>query len=169
VTVGGNATVVLRDVAGYFGITSGSGALELSWTGAAPAIASRTYTPAEGGGTFGQSIDAVSSFGYDSFVPGLRSDAAFRSNVGFVNSGDALIGISASLIASNGQTVATAIFSLPPKSQAQYSLGALFPGVNVAALGGVTLQAHTDTAPTLFAYGSLVDNSSGDPVFFAGN
>jgi hypothetical protein len=50
----------------------------------------------------------------------------------------------------------------------QYSLGNLFPGVNVAALGSVTLQAHTDSGPALFAYGSMVDNSSGDPVFFAG-
>jgi hypothetical protein len=40
--------------------------------------------------------------------------------------------------------------------------------VNVAALGTVTLQAHTDSGPMLFAYGSLIDNNSGDPVFFGG-
>jgi len=32
----------------------------------------------------------------------------------------------------------------------------------------VTLQAHTDSGPLLFAYGSIIDNTSGDPVFFAG-
>jgi hypothetical protein len=161
-------TVVFADIVSSFGVSSGSGALEVIWSGSAPIIASRTYTTAAGGGTFGQSIDPVRSFGYDSYVPGLRSDTSFRSNVGFVNGGDTTIGVGVLLLSSNGQEIASASFQLAPKAQVQYSIGSLFPGVNVAALGTVTLQAHTDNAPALFAYGSMVDNSSGDPVFFAG-
>jgi PKD repeat protein len=168
VTIMPARTLTLADVLSRFGLPSGSGALEITWSGGTPVIASRTYTTDGNGGTFGQSIDPVRSFGYDSFVPGLRSDNAFRSNVGFVNGGAGNIGINVTLIASSGQAIATAFVQLGPKSQVQYSLGNLFPGVNVAALGSVTLQAHTDSGPALFAYGSMVDNSSGDPVFFAG-
>ena len=169
VTVMPNHTVILSDVVSQFGAASGSGALEILWNGnAGPVIASRTYTTAANGGTFGQSIDSVQSFGYDSFVPGLRSDGAFRSNVGFVNGGDSTIGVNATLFSPGGQTIASAFVQLSPRAQTQYSLAALFPGVNVASLGSVTLQAHTDSGPTLFAYGSIIDNGSGDPVFFAG-
>jgi hypothetical protein len=44
---------------------------------------------------------------------------------------------------------------------------ALFPAAASRA-GTLTLYAHTDSAPTLSAYGSIIDNASGDPVFFAG-
>src|SRR5204862_613293 len=142
----------LGDVMTRVGATAGSGALDVIWnSGTGPIIASRTYTTAANGGTFGQSIDPVQSFGYDSYVPGLRYDNAFRSNVGFVNGGDTTIGITATLLSSSGQVIASAFVQLAPRSQVQYALNGLFPGLNVASLGSVTLQAHTDTAPMLFA------------------
>ena len=55
------------------------------------------------------------------------------------------------------------VISEVPPSQ----VAALFPSINTATLGYVTLQAHDDSG-RLFAYGSIVDNASGDPVFFAG-
>jgi PKD repeat protein len=167
-TLMGGRTIVLADVLSAFGLTSGNGALEVTWSaGNAPVVASRTYTTVAGGGTFGQSIDPVAAFARDAFVPGLRSDAAFRSNVGFVNDSDVTTGVTVSLLASNGQTLATAFVQLAPKSTAQSSVAALFPGVDVNSLGFFTLQAHDDSGQ-LFAYGSIVDNASGDPVFFAG-
>ena len=166
--VGGGQTLVLADVASRFtGTANSSGALELQWTNPI-AVTSRTYTTDANGGTYGQSIDPVAAFGSNQYIPGLRSDASFRTNAGFVNSGDQTIGVTLSLISSGGSTIATGFVAVPPKSQVQYSLSGLFPGLNVNALGSVTLRASTDTAPTLFAYGSIVDNVSGDPVFFAG-
>ncbi len=162
-------TIVLADVVGNLGIQSGSGALELTWsTAAAPIVTSRTYTTAADGGTYGQSIDPVARFSRDQYVPGLRSDANFRTNVGFVNNGDVAASINVSLLSASGQTIATALVALAPKSQQQSSLAALFPKIDPTSLGSFTLQAHTDTAPTIFVYGSIVDNTSGDPVFFAG-
>ena len=100
-------------------------------------------------------------------MPGLRSDFAFRSNVGFVNDADVTTGVTVSLLGSNGQTLATAFVQLAPKSATQASIAALFPTVDAASLGFFTLQAHDDSGQ-MFAYGSIVDNASGDPVFFAG-
>jgi PKD repeat protein len=159
-------TSTIADVLSFVGLTSGSGALEVLWTDVPPVVTSRTYTTASAGGTYGQSIDPVAAFTTDTFVPGLRSDASFRSNIGFVNGSTSTIGVAVTLLSPLGQTVATGFVALPPKSQGQYSLTGLFPNVNPATLGTFTLQAHTDT-PSLFAYGSIVDNASGDPVFFA--
>lgn len=161
-------TTTLSDILDWYGLATGSGALEVTWSGGTgPVISSRTYTSVASGGTYGQSIDPVSTFGSDRWVPGLRSDASFRSNAGFVNASNQTIGVALTLLAENGQQLATGFIALPPQSQAQNSIGALFPGVNVASLGTVTLQAHTD-GTGLFVYGSLVDNESGDPVFYAG-
>lgn len=162
-------TVVLADVLSQFGIASGSGALQLGWSGASgPVVASRTYTTIAGGGTYGQSIDALQSFGSDSDIPGLRSDGTYRSNAGFVNGSDSAIGVAVDLLSTTGQRIASAFVQLPPRSQTQQSLAALFPGVDVSSLGAVTLHAHTDNGTALFAYGSIIDNRSGDPVFYGG-
>jgi PKD repeat protein len=169
VTIQSSRTVVLSDITQYFGVTSGSGALRVSWSGpSGPIVTSRTYTTADGGGTYGQSIDPVTSFGNDSFVPGLRSDSSFRSNVGFVNGGDSIMAVTVTLLSDNGGVLGTTQIALNPRSQVQYAVGALLPAANTPRAGTLTLLAHTDGPPNLFAYGSIIDNGSGDPVFFGG-
>jgi PKD repeat protein len=167
--VGAGQTVVLADILQQqFNISNGNGALELSWSnGVSPIVTSRTYTSTSTGGTYGQSIDPIQAFGNDMYVTGLRSDNSFRSNVGFVNKSDQTIAISLTLYASSGTPVATGLVTLAPRSQAQNSLSQLFAGVPISTLGSVTLQAHSDSG-AMFAYGSMIDNTSGDPVFFAG-
>ena len=169
VTVPPSRTVVIADVVQALGVTSGSGALQVSWTTASgPIVTSRTYITADNGGTYGQSIDPVTSFGNDSFVPGLRSDSAFRSNVGFVNGGDTQLTVTATLLSDTGAILGTTQIGLSPRSQVQYAVGALFPAANNPRAGTLTLLAHVDGPANLFAYGSIVDNASGDPVFFGG-
>ncbi len=168
-TLTAGETRVLSDIISWFGLGgSSSGMLEVSSFGSMPVVTSRSYTTDVNGGTYGQSVDPVAAFGRDMYVTGLRSDVSFRSNVGFVNGGGELVAVSVRLLASSGQVVAATQLMLGASSQAQYSLASLFPGVNVAGVGTVTLHARTDGAPTLFAYGSIIDNASGDPVFFAG-
>ena len=67
-----------------------------------------------------------------------------------------------------GQTVGNGFVSIPARSQSQSSLSSIFPNLNVASLGNFTIQATTDSGPSMFVYGSVVDNTSGDPVFIAG-
>jgi PKD repeat protein len=167
ISIAPGRTVILADVLSWLGLSSGSGALELMWNSAAAVVTSRTYTTAANGGTYGQSIDPIASFGQDVYVTGLRSDSAYRSNVGFVNGADTPITISVSLLSPLGQTLAATSVQLQPRSQAQYSVASLFPNAATSSLGTFTLQAHSD-ATSLFAYGSVIDNLSGDPVFFAG-
>jgi PKD repeat protein len=169
VTLPPSRTIVIADVAQVMGVSNGSGALRVSWSGSSgPIVTSRTYTTTDGGGTYGQSIDPVASFANDSVVPGLRADSAFRSNAGFVNGGDLPMTVTATLLSDSGAVIGTTQIGLAPRSQVQYAIGALFPAANTPRAGTLTLVAHADGSPNLFAYGSIVDNASGDPVFFGG-
>ncbi|HUP50326.1 MAG TPA: hypothetical protein VNA04_16235 [Thermoanaerobaculia bacterium] len=56
---------------------------------------------------------------------------------------------------------------ISPDQVVQSSVAALFPAVNPATLGHFTLHARAN-GDGLFAYGSVIDNASGDPVFVGG-
>jgi len=166
VNLGGNDTLVLADIVSQYGLASGSGTLQVSWTAATgPVVTSRTYTAVDGG-TYGQSIDPVGAFAARMFVPGLRNDASYRSNVGFVNGGTEPETIAVSLLSPSGTELARTTVTLNAGQLAQSGVTALFPDVAVPT--GFTLVAEGDSNARIFAYGSMVDNASGDPVFFAG-
>lgn len=163
-----NETVVLRDIVAAMGADSGLGTLALSWDGASgPIVTTRNYTESAGGGTFGQSIDPVASMKNEVYVTGVRSDSAFRANLGFVNGGPQPISVEAFVYAADGSLAGTAAFSLGAGELRQAPLAAIFPNVNTSTLGHFTLHARASAA-TLVAYGSVIDNASGDPVFFGG-
>jgi PKD repeat protein len=169
-TVAGGKLLELTDVAAWFGLTNATGAVEITSTSSvyAPIVTARTYTDGANGGTYGQSVDAVTSFGRDSIVTGIRSSGSYRSNIGLLNAGDVTLGVNLTLVGQYGQSLADGFVMVPPRSQSQAPLAAFFPGVDLSNAGSFTLQAHTDNAATLFAYGSVIDNGTGDPVFFAG-
>ncbi|HEX2061229.1 MAG TPA: PKD domain-containing protein [Thermoanaerobaculia bacterium] len=164
--LGGGDTQVLADIVAQYGHSSGSGTLQVSWSSATgPVVTSRTYTTANGG-TYGQSIDPVPAFATRMFVPGLRNDAEYRSNVGFVNGGSEQEVVAVTLLSPSGTELARKNVTLSAGQQVQYGVTALFDGVSIPS--GFTLVAEGDANARVFAYGSMVDNASGDPVFFAG-
>jgi PKD repeat protein len=166
-SLGGNDTTVLADVLSQFGYTSSSGALRVTWASSiGPVVTSRTYTSVAAGGTYGQSIDPVAAFARRVFVPGLRNDGSYRSNVGFVNGGSETEFFTVTLLSPSGTELARNNVTLAPGQQMQTSVTALFPTASLPA--GFTLQAEGDGNAQLFAYASMVDNASGDPVFYAG-
>lgn len=164
--LGAQETRVLADVLSTFGQSSGSGALLVSWEGVAgPVVTSRTYTTSETGGTFGQSIDPMGTLRTSMYVPGLRNDGDFRSNIGIVNGGSDTEILTLTVLSQSGIELATATVTIAARTQVQYSVSALFRNVNASAF---TLAVQGDANARIFAYGSMVDNVSGDPVFFAG-
>ncbi|HEV7238232.1 MAG TPA: PKD domain-containing protein [Thermoanaerobaculia bacterium] len=162
----GHDTEVLADLLSLFELTSGTGSLFVSWSGQnGPVVTSRTYTTAESGGTYGQSIDPMTSLKSSMFVPGLRNDGSFRSNVGFVNGGGESETFAVIVLSPSGTELARNTLTLAANSMVQHSVSSLFPNVNSSSF---TLFMEGDANARLFAYGSMVDNASGDPVFFAG-
>ena len=144
------------------------GPLEISWSsGTTPIVTSRTYTTDENGGTYGQSVDPIEAFGNQMFVPGLRSDFNYRSNVGFLNGGTEAEQLTISLLSPSGFELASTTITLQPNELMQQGVTVLFPSVSASA-GSFTLQMRGDANAKVFAFGSMIDNASGDPVFFAG-
>ncbi|HEV8660971.1 MAG TPA: PKD domain-containing protein [Thermoanaerobaculia bacterium] len=167
--VGPNRSVVIPDVVTALGEQSGSGPLEISWSGSsAPVVTSRTYTTVDNGGTYGQSVDVVEAFATQQYVTGLRSDADFRTNVGFLNGGNDPIIVQATVLSASGAPIGSVAVNVAAHSLVQYPLMALTPGVDAYSIGSCTLDARTNGAAALFLYGSVVDNRTGDPVFFGG-
>jgi PKD repeat protein len=165
IAVEGGDTLVLADVLSEFGETSGNATLGVAWTTlTGPVVTSRTYTSVENGGTYGQSIDPLQQLSNEMFVPGLRNDASYRTNVGFVNGGPDSETFAVIALSPSGGEIARTNVTLGSGAQVQSSVGALLPGVS----GKFTLVVQGDGEAELFAYGSMVDNESGDPVFFAG-
>ena len=163
--VDGGETTVLADVLSRFGQSGGSATLLVSWpTSTGPVVTSRTYTSVENGGTYGQSIDPIAELANEMFVPGLRNDATYRTNVGFVNGGSESETFTVTALSPNGGELGRATVTLAPGAQTQSAVTALLPGVS----GTFTLVMKGDGSAELFAYGSMVDNQSGDPVFYAG-
>lgn len=168
VTLAARSTRVLDDVLSDFNLTAGQGTLKVEWSGGAtgPIVTSRTYTSTENGGTYGQSIDPVEAYANEVFVAGLRNDGSYRSNVGFVNGGTTAESFIVSVLSPSGTELGQTVVSLNPGELTQAAISSLFP--SLSATGSFTLAVRGDGNAQLFAYGSMVDNASGDPVFFAG-
>ena len=98
-------------------------------------------------------------------VPGLRNDGSFRSNLGFVNAGFETETFSVIILSMSGNELARRTVTLDAGQLVQYSMSSLFSNVNSSSF---TMAMEGDANARLFAYGSMVDNASGDPVFFAG-
>ena len=142
--IGAGATTVISDIVGSFGQSSGSGTLDIRWTGAsAPVVTSRTYTTAANGGTYGQSVDIAGAFGSQQFVTGLRSDISFRTNVGFVNNGNATIPVHATVLSSIGTPLGSLDVSVGPHGLVQVPLASIAAGIDPASIGSCTVRASS--------------------------
>jgi len=164
-TLEGGDTILYDDVVSAFGQSAGAGSLRVSWmTAGGPVVTSRTYTTVATGGTYGQSIDPVAGFANESFVPGLRNDASYRTNIGIVNGGSEEETFTVIALSASGTEVARTTLTLPSGVQAQYALASLF----AISQGSYTVHVQGDSNALLFAYASMIDNRSGDPVFYGG-
>jgi putative membrane protein len=95
-------------------------------------------------------------------TPARAGNAAMRTNVGFFNPNATPVTVNFNLGNEQGVSIGTTSMTLPPFSQSQMALAgtnALFGTGTLSTVGGaLSFQA---TAP-IFAYASMVDNTSGD-------
>ncbi|MFA6956361.1 MAG: hypothetical protein WC538_10855 [Thermoanaerobaculia bacterium] len=140
-------------------------------------VRSNTFNNASGG-TFGQAIPGVISglmdFEYEKLSAistgirnfGVAGQSGFRTNVGALNLGRYTVRMLVNVYDELGRTVAKDIpFDIPPQGHVQDSLPVTIdrgtieyfiddPGVN-----------DPDGYAVVFAYASVIDNKSGDPVY----
>jgi hypothetical protein len=169
------AQSVLDDVVGQLG-ASGQGALELS-SDQPLRISSRTYNRASaegvtgGHGTVGQSYPALASgeglsAGQAAWLPHLVENAAYRTNIGMVNSGAAPAEVAVELYDGAGGLLTTYAVTLAPgqwkqetqpfrKKAGQTAMDRGYARVTVTSGSGVS------------AFASVVDNLTNDPTTVA--
>jgi hypothetical protein len=172
VTVAPRATVAIADVvASRFGLTAATGAIEINFDSAFAQkliVSSRTFNKSPAG-EFGQDIPAVdqaaaASAGNLIVLSGPSSATDSRFNFGVY----ALTASSVQwqLVRADGTVAASKDISYAAGTQYQYNFGinTLF---NASAADNDTVHA-TVTSGLALAYGSIINNASGDPTYVPG-
>ena len=153
--------VALDDVVQATMLSAGTGQLEVAGAADQVTATSRTYTPSAVG-TYGQFIpsanltEAIGSAESIS-VPGLENSADFRSNIGFAEVAGVSGEVHVRYYDANGTAVQDEVYGIAPYSHAQTHVNA----------NGEALRAEVTIVgdARVLAYGSVVDNHSGDAVF----
>jgi hypothetical protein len=144
-----------------------SGSIEI--TSDAPVlVVARTYNQAPDG-TFGQGMPGnpdseAATFGQIAVLPQLKKTSAFRTNVGFMNHGSAACSVRIRLYSENGSQIGNPIdTSVPAKEWKQINDVFGEAGVGQCPIGYATIEVRT-AGGMVWAYGSVVDNGTGDPT-----
>ena len=156
----------LDDVlAGTFGLLDAYGALRITSTRPVLAL-TNTFNDAPEG-TSGQELPgvAVSSFaaaGDTLRFAGLSGDG-FRTNLLFVNLGDAALSLSGSFKGAAGNVLSTRTFSIPPKAMIQEN--SVFPAgaSGFLELGPPSAARLAAGTPSFYVVATVINNASNDP------
>ncbi|MFH1176806.1 MAG: hypothetical protein V1750_05310, partial [Acidobacteriota bacterium] len=168
----GQAVAHTDILSSVFGI-SGVAALRIGSEGAL-VVSGRTYNQTAQG-TFGQLIrakrqgDAARAGEIQRLFPLASSatrDRGFRTNLGFVNPSAVEVVIEASLYRGNGARVATQIYTLKPGAFVQVTDVFGKAGAGDVEAGYAEIVTTTPDG-AFFAYASVIDNISGDPLYIA--
>lgn len=169
VTVPAGGSLELADVVGSVLGASGSGAVRILSQGDL-LVSSRTYTDSDGG-TFGQFIPgerAETGIGAGQAVRllGLAENAAYRTNVGLVNTTGEVVEASIDLLDGAGAVLGTESVRLEPFGWKQ--LNRIFSSNGLDGLDTAQAVVRTTSGSgAVIPYASVVDNLTGDPVYVA--
>ncbi len=151
---------------------SGSAALRIDAADDALVVTSRTFNETDSG-TYGQFIGALAESraihtGEQGRIVQLSqhgsSDAGYRTNVGFLNCSDREISVAVDLFRGSGDQLGTRLYTLGPAMFKQ--IDRIFTTVTGDDVEDGFAVVSTSTAGgAFFAYGSVVDNRTGDPVY----
>ncbi len=167
-----NQLLNLKDViSNYFNMEGTFGAItSICLNETQPILFSRTYT--YGSGTYGQGIRASpyeDTFyqGEKAYLIGLKKNQDFRTNLGFFNLKEFPIEINLKLLNEKGEEITNQKYELEGFGHLQ--INNIFTNLNIEELDGAYGIIWTDTKDGRFiAYGSIVDNYTGDPVYIEG-
>jgi hypothetical protein len=168
VSVPAGGSLMLADVvAATFGASASSGSIVIR-SSQPLVVTSRTFNTSDHG-TYGQHIPAVPreawARGQEPIVLlQLTGTERFRTNIGLSNLHDAELLAAVELYEAGGSLVETLLVTVLPWSHLQ--LNQVFAGKRVVEDGFAVVSAASAEARYL-TYASVVDNTSGDPVYIA--
>jgi hypothetical protein len=134
------------------------------------AIAARTYNQTADG-TFGQYLPALTASqaltdGQTGVIPQLKYNASFRTNVGLLNLGSSDCEVDIRLIGSDGLQVGDQVrVTVSPGRywQGDNIFGSAWTGAGGRNIAYAEIEVVT-AGGQVWAYGSVVDNATGDPT-----
>jgi len=164
-------SVRYHDVVGELFETDGTGALRVTAVGGALMASAHTRTEG-GGGFYGQYIEGMdptdaADDGSEQRLIQLESSTAARTNIGVVSTCAIPITVGVALFEADGTAAGDMEFDLEPFDSTQtndlfHSLGGM-----TAETGGDMYAVVSSATPgaAFFAYASVVDNGTNDPIF----
>jgi len=145
-----------------FGVVDAKGALRIfSINGAPLVVSSRTYTPGETGGSYGQDVLGVPVVG-SGWVAGVRNDGFYRTNIGVFWGGFEPASFTITVYSASGEAVGTRDMTFSEAGLQQLSLDRIGVGL---LLGGWVKVVPSDTGASWYGYASTVDEVTGDAVY----
>jgi hypothetical protein len=161
-----------QDLLGSSFSYSGSAGLRLTATSGSIIANSRTYNN-DPQGTYGQFIPAFPeseaiSFGKDAALIHLSRSSStstgFRTNIGFLNINNQTTRVEVELYRAGGSLYGTLVYILQPFEYRQ--INDIFDDVGAGNVtDGFAIVRTTTAGGRFFAYASVVDNQSADPVY----
>ena len=170
-SVAAGASVTLTDVlASKFGVGNGYGALRISSLSRDLRIVGQTSTPASAGGTFGQSVPALTGTelvfaGAPKSIQAIREDASFRTNLVLANATEGTADVRLTLLGEDGAVLATQELHFAPLEMRQISsVASALAGYASGPVTNATVIVGPLNAGAAFAvYASVIDNKTNDP------
>jgi hypothetical protein len=164
--------LVWSDILDELFSTTGAGAIELR--GADLAVTSRTSTPADGDGSFGQGIppiqpDQLLSVGgtASAVMGGVEEGTVFRTNLGLCEVWGENATVRVTIFDSSMTELGRQSFTLRPYENTQVNQVAVTVAGATALTGGMAQVTVVSGSGRVGAYLSVVDNETGDPTFIA--
>ncbi len=163
VAIAPNSQLTLTNVVqSKFGLVNVKGSLMIYTTNGAPvALSARTYTVDTQGKSYGHDVSGVLAQG-SAWVGGLAEDALYRTSIGIFWPWEEVGVFDVSVYHSDG-TLAGSGPVIFPRSGLQQAFVTRFGVSNL--IDGYAVITCTDPLAMWFAYGSRVDEVSGDAVF----
>jgi len=151
---------------------TGAAALRISVTAGLATFTSRTFNQTAGG-TYGQFIGGVLEgtaipWGKEARIVQLAhnrsSSSGFRTNIGFVNATGSSLALRVDLYLADGSHLGSRSYNLEPYEFRQ--IDKIFEKVTGSdVMDGYAVLTTSTAGGSFFAYASVVDNRTGDPVF----
>jgi len=168
ISLAAGEAVTLPDVLGsLFGVGSGYGAIRVR-SSAELNVVGQTSTPGPGGGTFGQSVPAMSD---DDLIDGanptsissVREDSSFRTNLALANASTTSLLANVALLDANGVPLGSKGYTLEPLGMTQVTEVVRALGVTADVQNGVLLVTTSRRDAAFAAYASVIDRETNDP------
>ena len=181
ITVPAGGSVLLKDILNNYRGRSSTTAAILVGADQPFAVTSRSYVTLGDGSMVGQTVTPVSGFIENTigrtdpksraFLPGLVSNAAFRTNIGFVAGNSSASGqtmaVTVTIRNSTGAVIGTRLFAIPPGNFEQLQFSVTSITTNQFDVGSAEI-AITQGNGSVVPYASVVDNKTSDASFILG-